>query len=200
MTANIIEMGANTINFTPSENSYKYLNEDSIQKSNMLLNKKSASCINEHNHLYQLRQIRSKFYCLLIYIMCRSFGSTASNLMFHPYTIWTLYEYDSPQKFESQSQKLSLIFQAIVYAVIENGINVRINIDVFKCVHASLKNNKVKLDIVDILKLEEENGLIAIINSVEFSLKLQALADGMVGSIKNSNDVAKQLLLESYRH
>ncbi|ORE01790.1 hypothetical protein BCV72DRAFT_281825, partial [Rhizopus microsporus var. microsporus] len=88
----------------------------------------SATFINQENCLYQLRQVRSKFHCLSTYTLCRSFSKTSSNIMFRPYTIWTLYEYDSPQKTDSQARMLSGIFQNIAYSVIRNGSVARVDI------------------------------------------------------------------------
>lgn len=51
----------------------------------------------------------SKFHCLSAYTLCRSFSAISNTIAFQPYTIWTLYCYDSNQSLDPQSQKLSLI-------------------------------------------------------------------------------------------
>lgn len=96
--SHIIEISTNASHFIPTENTSIYLNTASVNLANSLMENESATSINQENCLYQLRQIRSKFHCLSTYTLCRSFGKTASDIVFRPYTIWTLYEYNSPQK------------------------------------------------------------------------------------------------------
>lgn len=156
----------------------------------------SAASINQENCLYQLRQIRSKFHCLSIYTLCRFFRKTASDIVFRPYTIWTLYENDSPQKTDSQARMLSGIFQNITYSVIRNGSAARVGVNFFKNVQDQLKDNATKDTLAQILGLEE-GGFITIINNFALGRLLQSLADSMITSIKNANPNPAKLLAKS---
>ncbi|CAO3631090.1 unnamed protein product [Mucor fragilis] len=120
-----IQMGSNTSHFAPAQSTSIYLDAASIELANLLIENESATSINQETYLYQLRQVRSKFYCLSTYTRCRSFSSIARNIAFRPYTIWTLYEYDTPQKTNSQAKMLSSIFQTIACSVIRNGSSAR---------------------------------------------------------------------------
>jgi hypothetical protein len=53
--------------------------------------------------------------------MCRSFSSLAPDITVTPYTIWTLYDYDSAQKLESAARLSSRLFQIIALSVIKHG-------------------------------------------------------------------------------
>lgn len=74
-------------------------------------------------------------------------------MSFQPYTIWTLYNYDSNQSLDSQSQKLSLIFQSIALAVIEDGANARVEVNTFRSLYGQLNDNKIKEIIKQILNM-----------------------------------------------
>ncbi|KAI9470856.1 MAG: hypothetical protein EXX96DRAFT_370898 [Benjaminiella poitrasii] len=131
-----------------------------------------ATFINQETCLYQLRQVRSKFHCLSTYTQCRSFSSIARNIAFCPYTIWTLYEYDIPQKTNSQAKMISSIFQTIACSVIRNGPSARVNVNCFKNVKDQLKDNVTKSILARILELEED-GFITVIDNFELSSLLQ---------------------------
>lgn len=96
--SHIIEVSPNTSRFIPTKNASIYLNIASVNLENSLMENESTTSINQENCLFQLRHIRSKFHCLSIYTLCLSFNKTASDIIFRPCTIWTLYEYNSSQK------------------------------------------------------------------------------------------------------
>ncbi|CAO3679520.1 unnamed protein product [Rhizopus stolonifer] len=187
-----IQIGSNTSHIAPAQSTSIYLDVASIKLANLLIENESATSINQETYLYQLRQVRSKFYCLSTYTRCRSFSSIARNIAFRPYTIWTLYEYDTPQKTNSQAKMLSSIFQTIACSVIRNGSSARVNVNCFKNVKDQLKDNVTKSTLAQILELEED-GFIAIINNFKLNSLLQPLADSISTSIKNANlNAAKQ--------
>ncbi|KAG1089801.1 hypothetical protein G6F42_019879 [Rhizopus arrhizus] len=193
-----IQIGPNTSHFTPTQNTSIYLDVTSIQLANLLIENESVTSINQETYLYQLRQVRSKFHCLSTYTQCRSFSSIARNIAFRPYTIWTLYEYDTPQKTNSQAKMLSSIFQIIACSVIRNGPSARVNVSCFKNVKDQLKDNVTKNTLAQIVQLEED-GFIAIINNSELNSLLQPLADSMSTSIKDANLNAAKLLEKSLK-
>ncbi|CAO3628697.1 unnamed protein product [Mucor hiemalis] len=109
-----------------------------------------------------LAQLRSKFHCMSTYTLCRSFSSLSTDMSFQPYTIWTLYNYDSNQSSDSQSQKLSLIFQSIALAVIEDGVNARVEMNTFRSLYGQLNDNKIKEIIKQILNMYYKLGSVLI--------------------------------------
>lgn len=96
----IIEIGPNTSRLIPTESTSIYLN---TALANSLMLNELVTSVNQENCLYQLWQIRPKFYCLSTYTLCRPLSKTAPDSIFRPYTIWTLYEYDSRQKADSRA-------------------------------------------------------------------------------------------------
>lgn len=110
ITNKTIEMGPNTSNFVPLPNTRLYLNTDHLKLGKILLEDETAICIDQSYIFYQLRQLRSKFYCLSTYTLCRLFSSMISDITYRLYTIWTLCEYDFSQTLDSQPQKLSRMF------------------------------------------------------------------------------------------
>ncbi|KAI8638230.1 hypothetical protein BD408DRAFT_446960 [Parasitella parasitica] len=193
ITNNTIEMGPSTNNFVPLPNTKIYLNTDHLKLGKILLEDETATCIDQSYVFYQLRQLRSKFYCLSTYSLCRSFSSTISDISYRPYTIWTLCEYDSAQTLDSQSHKLSKMFQSIASEVFKNGSAAHIEVMLFHKLHNTLKDGAVKDAIGQIINLQE-NGLIVVIDNLKLSSLLQTLADSMTTSLKNSNQTAAKLL------
>ncbi|KAG2196115.1 hypothetical protein INT46_005312 [Mucor plumbeus] len=92
---------------------------------------------------------------------------------------------------------LSSIFQNIAHLVIRNESAARVGINCLKNVHDQLKDNATKNILAQILELEEEGGLITIINNFELSRLLQSLADLMATSLKITNLYAAKLFAKS---
>ncbi|KAI7850002.1 hypothetical protein BDC45DRAFT_519179 [Circinella umbellata] len=191
-----IETGANTSNFVPVPDTKIYMNAESLKLGRILLEDETATCIDQSYILYQLRQLRSKFYCMSTYSLCRSFSSIVSDITYRPYTIWTLCEYDSPQKIDSQSHKLSKVFQSIALLVLKNGSAAQIEVMIFQDLYSTLKDGTIKDTVEQIIKLQD-NGSIEIINNMKLSNLLQILADFMTASINNSNQMASKLLSQN---
>ena len=158
-----------------------------------MLEDDTITCIDQSYIFFQLRQLRSKFYCLSTYSLCRAFSSIISDISYRPYTIWTLCEYDSSQSLDSQSQKLSRMFRSVASEVFKNGSAARIEVMLFRELHNTLKEGKVKDTIEEIISLQE-NGSVAVINNLNLSRLLQDLADSMTNSISYANQTAAKLL------
>jgi hypothetical protein len=90
ITKSIVEIGSNTSNFIITDDTRIYLNMESLRLGKMLAEDESITSIDTGNYFYQLRQLRSKFYCLSIYTLCRSSNTFAYDISFRLYTIWTL--------------------------------------------------------------------------------------------------------------
>ncbi|KAI7901380.1 uncharacterized protein BX663DRAFT_544146 [Cokeromyces recurvatus] len=170
-TNGVVELGPNTNNFFPKDIVSIYLNEESIKLAKIMIKNKATTLINSWNYLVQLRQIRSKFHCLSTYTLCRSFNSISTDITFQPYTIWFLYYYDSNQSLESQSQKLSLMFQRIALSVMVDGAAVRLEMNTFKNLYSQLNENYIKNTIKPILDLEQGESIF-IINNTKLSQRL----------------------------
>jgi hypothetical protein len=188
-----VETGPNTSNFVPLPETKIYLNAEHLKMGKIMLEDDTTTCIGQSYIFFQLRQLRSKFYCLSTYSLCRSFSSIISDISYRPYTIWTLCEYDSSQSLDSQSQKLSRMFQSIASEVFKNGSAARIEVMLFHELHNTLKEGKVKDTIGKIISLQE-NGSVPVINNLNLSRLLHDLADSMTTSISNANQTAAKLL------
>ncbi|KAI9252684.1 hypothetical protein BY458DRAFT_522761 [Sporodiniella umbellata] len=184
-------MGPNTSNFIPLPETRIYLNTEHLRMGKTMLKDDTITCV----IFFQLCQLRSKFYCLSTYTLCRSFSSIISDISYRPYTIWTLCEYDSSQSLDSQSQKLSRMFQSIASEVIKNGAAARIEVILFHELHNTLKKGNAKDTVGEIIGLQE-NGSIPVINNLNLSRLLHNLADSMTTSIKNANHTAAKLLAQ----
>ncbi|KAI8344639.1 hypothetical protein BC941DRAFT_464850 [Chlamydoabsidia padenii] len=69
-----------------------FLDNESIEKANILASDPNASQINRFDLRYQLRQLRSKFQYPSTYLLCRASSIFANDLRSQPYTIFTLFE------------------------------------------------------------------------------------------------------------
>lgn len=116
-----------------------------------------------------------------------------SNISCRPHTIWTLCEYDTPQALDSQWHKLSKMFQSITLEIFKNGLAAYIEVMLFHKLHNTLKDGTVKDAIGQIINLKV-NGSIIIIDNLKLSNLLHTLADSMITSINNSNQMAAKLL------
>jgi len=188
-----VEMGPNTSNFVPLPETKIYLDAERLKMGKIMLEDDTITCIDQSYIFFQLRQLRSKFYCLSTYSLCRAFSSIISDISYRPYTIWTLCEYDSSQSLDSQSQKLSRMFRSVASEVFKNGSAARIEVMLFRELHNTLKEGKVKDTIEEIISLQE-NGSVAVINNLNLSRLLQDLADSMTNSISYANQTAAKLL------
>ncbi|KAI9247846.1 hypothetical protein BY458DRAFT_526939 [Sporodiniella umbellata] len=166
-------MGPNTSNFIPLPETRIYLNTEHLRMGKTMLEDDTITCVR----------------------LCRSFSSIISDISYRPYTIWTLCEYDSSQSLDSQSQKLSRMFQSIASEVIKNGAAARIEVILFHELHNTLKKGNAKDTVGEIIGLQE-NGSIPVINNLNLSRLLHNLADSMTTSIKNANHTAAKLLAQ----
>lgn len=112
-----VNMGAETPLFFPSKICKVYINLELIEQARELINDEKRVNVEQSYLFSQLRQVRSKFHCLSTYTLCRSFSHLAVHIGHRPYTIWTIYDYDSPQQIESVARRKrqdsfsSLLFQ-----------------------------------------------------------------------------------------
>jgi len=85
------------------------------------------------------------------------------------------------------------MFRSVASEVFKNGSAARIEVMLFRELHNTLKEGKVKDTIEEIISLQE-NGSVAVINNLNLSRLLQDLADSMTNSISYANQTAAKLL------
>lgn len=98
-----------------SLSTYIYLDEESIGKANDLVNKIDATSLGNSNIMDQLRQLSTKFDAPSSYYLCRASGSITKSHQCHPYSIYTLYDFDRGRN------PASKIFAEISISVLKNG-------------------------------------------------------------------------------
>jgi hypothetical protein len=195
----VICVGPSTTSFTPTNNTKIFLHDKSIQAAEKLFNDKGCSQIYPHDILNQCKQVRSKFYRIETYSTCRSSSTFTLGHLYQPYTIWTLYDYDSAQTMDSQAKRGSLIFQKIALNVLESIKN---NVDPFIEKNA-LENyqddgGELAGTVKEILKLFGQNKRIGIIGNKDLDKHLQSIAKIMGSSLTTANEVVKEKLTKLF--
>lgn len=97
--------------------------ERSVETADKLFNNKGCSQLYPYDILNQCKQVRSKFHRVETYSSCRCSSTYTLGHLYQPYTIWTLYDYDSAQTIDSQAKLGSLLFQKIALNVLESFKN-----------------------------------------------------------------------------
>ena len=88
------------------------------------------------------------------------------------------------------------MFQTTAMEVLRSGAAARDEALVFSDLKEKLKKGRVKSIIKKIINLQQRNGSITIINNTNLSRMLQDLADTMVISLSNANQMAGKLLTQ----
>jgi hypothetical protein len=191
----VICVGPSTNSFTPSNYTKIFLHEKSIEAAEKLFNDKGCSQLYPHDTLNQCKQVRSKFYRIETYSTCRSSSTFTLGHLHQPYTVWTLYDYDSAQTMDSQAKRGSLIFQKIASNVHDSIKN---NVDSF-IEKKALENyqddgGELAATVKEILKLFGQNERISIIGNKDLDKHLQSIAKTMNSSLTAANQVVKERL------
>jgi hypothetical protein len=83
------ELGASTLNFTPSANTKVYIAHSSITSAKIIM-EKDNNYFNRYDHMSQLRQLRSQFASISTYLASRCSSVYTNNITCRPYTIFTV--------------------------------------------------------------------------------------------------------------
>lgn len=108
-----------------------------------------------------------------------------------PYTIWTMYDYDSPQQADSAAKKSSRFFQLVALSVIKNGISAKFNITEVSSAFGTLKDGQTKEIVADIIDLAKE-GNVTFINNYSLDRLLKKLAENMTTSIQKAKKIVNK--------
>lgn len=109
---------ATNFQLTTTESSlstFIYLDEESIDKANRWVDKINATSLGYSNIMDQLRQLSTKFDAPSSYYLCRASGPITKSHQCHPYSIYTLYDFDRGRN------PASKIFADIGISVLKNG-------------------------------------------------------------------------------
>lgn len=192
-------VGPSTSSFTPSKNTKIFLHEKSVEMADKLFNSKGCSQLYPHDILSQCKQVRSKFYRIETYSSCRCSSAYTLGHLYQPYTIWTLYDYDSAQTVDSQAKLGSLLFQKIALNVLESSKN---PVDPF-IEKKTLENfqdtgGELAATIKEMLKLFGKNERIDIIDNKDLDKHLQSIAQSMSSSLRTANKTVKERLTKKF--
>lgn len=198
-TCPLVCVGPSTTGFAPSKSTKIYLHERSVEMADKLFNKKGCSQLYPYDILSQCKQVRSKFYRVETYSSCRSSSVYTLGHLYQPYTIWTLYDYDSAQTTDSQAKLASLLFQKIAIIVLESTQN-RVEPYMEKKTLEDFcgKGRELANTIEEILKLFGKNDRIKIIDNKDLDIHLQAIAQLMSSSLRTANETVKERLVKKF--
>lgn len=159
-----------------------YLDLTCLQEGLAMLTSPQTSRMSSSNIIYQLRQIRSKFNSPNAYTLCRSSGPITKSHTCHPFSVFTLVDYDRGKNPGAN------LFRAIGVLVLKHGESAHLprnNIEEW----ASLANGKTKTILLDILRLySSANDDIPILKNDALNKHLSSLADLLMPSIVAANE------------
>jgi hypothetical protein len=192
----VVCVGSSTTSFIPTKSTRIYLHSKAIEESGQLFEDNLCYKLYTYDLLDQCKQVCSKFHRVETYYKCRSSSVYAQGHMFRPYTIWTLYDYDSAQKMDSQAKLGSLLFQRIAQEVFHSVTNNTIPLvkrKIFEQFQG--KNGEFVKIIKDILKLFGESDEITIIDNNDLDKHLQSIVGLISPSLRTANEVVAERLL-----
>ncbi|GAB5586184.1 hypothetical protein Unana1_01084 [Umbelopsis nana] len=119
------EVGPSTLNLllhdeTQGKQTRMFIHMASFRSATDLAKKSDVSSVYEHNLLYQLRQVRSKFHQASTYSLCRASSTLTNDHMCQPYTIFTLADNDNGHDY-SDGRMISLLFREIACSVLRSS-------------------------------------------------------------------------------
>lgn len=165
-----------------------YLDFTCLQEGLTMIESPTTSCISTSNIIYQLRQIRSKFSSPTAYTLCRSSGPITKSHACHPFSVFTLADYDRG------NNPGAYLFRTIGVLVMKHGENARLprsNVEEL----VSRANGRIKVILADILRLyPSANSEIPILKNDTLNKHLSSLANLLMPSIVSANEsVAVQI-------
>ncbi|KAI8365705.1 hypothetical protein BD560DRAFT_401427 [Blakeslea trispora] len=173
-----------------------YVDKDSWSEAMELATNEDTLQVQTYNHLYQLRQVRSKFYAPTTYTMCRSSSVFVDDHTSQPLTIFTYVDLDDNRKSSSDGKIASAVFKMIAIQVIKHQNEATVSRKEVEKFKSSAKNEKKIQQILDaILGLfESDVDAISIIDNEDLDRQLKELAEILNSYLNTSNkNVAKSI-------
>ncbi|KAI9005463.1 hypothetical protein CLU79DRAFT_713113 [Phycomyces nitens] len=159
-----------------------YLDLTCLQEGLTMLALPQTSSMSSSNILYQLRQIRSKFSSPNAYTLCRSSGPITKPHTCHPFSVFTLADYDRGNR------PGAYLFRTIGVLVLKHGESAHLpRSDIEEW--TSMATGRIKTILLDILRLyPSANSVIPILNNKALNKHLTNLADLLIPSIVAANE------------
>ncbi|KAL0098233.1 hypothetical protein J3Q64DRAFT_1818359 [Phycomyces blakesleeanus] len=184
-----ISVGPSTNSFQPSKQTRIYLHEKSIKKARLLLKEDKCDRLYTYDLLEQVKQIRSKFYRTETYSRCRCSSEYTKGHIYQPYTVFTLFFYDSNQTEDSAAKRASEIFNRIATEVHTSTKHDRRPVLNKNTLEWFIGKSGDIADIVNcIARLFETSDEIEIIGNMKLDEQLKLLAKLCSTPIKTAND------------
>lgn len=163
-----------------------FLDNESIEKANILASNPNASKINRFDLRYQLRQLRSKFQYPSTYLLCRASSIFANDLRSQPYTIFTLYEAPDTGR-DSATKMVSKLFYNVANLV-HSSTNPTLPKQYVNTLFVKCQDGQIKSILQQIVDLyHEDEYTINILDNHSLNALLTLLASLMSASLVSAN-------------
>ncbi|ORE00991.1 hypothetical protein BCV72DRAFT_323634, partial [Rhizopus microsporus var. microsporus] len=181
-----------------AKNTTIFIKESAWKEAAEIVPNNNAASIAPYDLIYQLRQLRARFYQQSTYFLCRANNEIVDDLAARPYTIYTLAEWDNGND-NADYRTASKLFQTIAINVICGNLRLE------KCTLSSLCS-KLKMVRTAIYKIFQSilnqffdyTIFIAIIDNESLNHELQKLANFLAPVITRVNQSVKQAVLRAY--
>jgi hypothetical protein len=209
------EVGPSTVSFRLDEMSkYEnamttqvYIDKESWNDAIELAKDEHTSQLRTYNNIYQLRQVRSKFYSPTTYTLCRSSSAFVDDHTAQPLTIFTYANLDDGNnKTESDGKICSLLFKMLALQVIKHQDDAVITIKSITKLQSSTKEDKKVWKILEnIVNLFDEDtsngedGTLKIIGNRELDHHLKELADILPTYLTTGNKAVSAIITQRFK-
>lgn len=181
-----VSIGATTSHFTldtikDSLASKIFIDLDSLKSAKALIEDPSTTHVSGIGIIFhQLRQVRTKFHLPSTYSLCRASGPITISHTCHPFSLFTLSEFD-----RGRSPSAS-IFRTIAIEVLSNNSNATLaKENVSRWINESKGKRKAILS--NILDLYESDDRLPILHNAPLNKELEALAFLLIPNIVEAN-------------
>lgn len=170
-----------------------FLDNESIEKANLLAGDPNATKINRFDLHYQLRQLRSKFEYPSTYLLCRASSMFVNDLRSQPYTIFTLYELSNTGR-DSAAKIASKLFNYIANLML-SSTDPTLSKQYVKTLLVKCQYGQIKSILQKIIELyHKDRSIINILDSHALNMLLALLASLVLANKSVAENVKSRVL------
>ncbi|KAK3808892.1 MAG: hypothetical protein J3R72DRAFT_451033 [Linnemannia gamsii] len=164
-----------------------FLDKEAVKVALQTAAKKDTTFVSVSNKLSQLRQLRSKFHDGSTFRLCRASGFLTMGHTCHPFSVFTLADFDQSQS--NDAQAASTLFQEIAKQVLLHGSTALLQLDAVRALRCrcSATGNIFKIFDKVVASFPKDQGHVSIIGNQDLCSPLEELADALSSYINTAN-------------
>ncbi|KAI9305133.1 hypothetical protein BJ944DRAFT_201527 [Cunninghamella echinulata] len=174
-----------------------YLDKESVEKALILSKNKDTTCLQNSNIIHQLRQLTTKFHCPSTYYLCRATSFFTKSHTNHPYTIFTLCEFDRAR---GNGKYGSMLLRRIALNILDKGQEGTLDKKFVLNIKNHCTGNVLSIldDILHEFILVSPSTEIRIINNKQLNGHLERLAKQLAPYIATANKSVSTSIVDTF--